>query len=169
MVAQAGLVVQFGGDEGFTMRMMFVAALIVAAVIATQAEAQRSRMPPIPLRMTFERGADQLVSRLNIEVRNVEGGPVCVSSDYAGPARLVMTVEPARQIAAQQSEETVPSACVELEPGASLSFSYDVQALFPEQSLVEPRFCYSLPTRTGRLSDGGDLSVEWGACSQARR
>ena len=149
------------------MRRIVVA--VIVAGLATNAEAQRSRMPPIPLRMTFERGADQQVATLNVEVSNVENGPVCVSADYAGPARLVMTLEPAREIAALQAGEAAPSDCVELAQGATLTVSYDLQALFPDQSLDEPRLCYSLPTRRGLASDGGDLTLLWSACSRARR
>lgn len=76
---------------------------------------------------------------------------------------------PAREIAAVQAGEAAPSSCVELAQGATLTVSYDVQALFPDQSLDEPRFCYSLPTRRGLASDGGDLSVLWSACSRARQ
>lgn len=151
------------------MLRIVVAVAVIVAALATSAEAQRPRMPLFPLSMTFERGADQQVTTLNVEVRNVENGPVCVSADYAGPTRLVMTLEPAREIAPLQAGEAAPSGCVELAHGATLTVSYDVQALFPDQSLDEPRLCYSLPTRRGLASDSGDLTLLWSACSQARR
>ena len=147
----------------------FACTLFCAVLLCGPAMAQRSRLPPIPLRMEFVRGTDGNVSMLNVRLRNVENQPVCISADYAGPARLVLTLPPAQEVAAQGSQTEAPEGCVDLAPGAELAANYDVAAAFPGQSLAQPRLCYSVHLRRGAASEGNsELPLLWSACSQAR-
>lgn len=152
------------------MHRLVVATFLGLMVFSTGAEAQRSRLPPIPLRVIFERGPDGGVSTLNVEIRNIESNSICVSTDYAAPARLVMTQESAIEVTARGADAAVQPGCVELVAGATLNASYDVRALFPDQDLGEPRLCYRLPLRSGAANEAdGDRTLHWSACSRARR
>jgi hypothetical protein len=145
---------------------------ILAAVFAVVFVASASatpRMPPIPLRMMFERDSGGDVATLNVQITNPTDQPVCISLDYAAPGRIVLTHEPAVRVEARGADAAPQSGCQELAPGASVSATFDLKTLFPEEDLSAPRACYSLPMRNGQASDGGDeLGSFWVACTQAR-
>jgi hypothetical protein len=69
---------------------------------------------------------------------------MCVSADYAAPARLVVAFESDRELAALGSDSQAQSGWVQLAAGASLRVAYDLRALFPNQPLLEARLCCSV-------------------------
>lgn len=153
---------------GAVMSIRIVVALLALGLAASASATPR--IPPIPLRMIFERGADGNVVTLNVQVINATDQPVCISRDYAAPARVVLTHEPAVRTPALGGDAPAQPGCLDLAPGASVSAAFDLKALFPDEDLSTPRACYSLPMRSGQASDGdAELGGFWVACTQARR